>query len=631
MAAHCTVRKLCIRTPDKAHVPRMNFVLEDALRTAAFAGLPANGMVYVRRLELGKCSPCVSSGILSRKIDDLLRHARPIIIKENSPEHPDASVVWFPDEASPHRFLIKRLAENHRPISWYWSSAVKGWNPTLTVQESYALILSQVSVQKSGMEGMAFVLEPLLDAGTLPDVLNILGPKEAVRLLANMGQKPVAGFNVIPASVVNEVNGTNVQPFPESLPVRPSALHVLAGAVRLWSVFDPRTMFVSCLVLARMGVSITPAQVGRLFHALAETQSGGRRSQKPLTASQAETASDEKSAVMHPETKPNARAALHRDGPYPVNGETLLTSMLALETNDLIREQERSKPSSFSEKLISTQEIEKDRRETVDASAGDQQTAARTKGSAKTRFRERTLSEWTPLHGGFAGEASEYAGLIFLIPLLKRLGMDRLYEDYPEYLDLKLAERILFRCAGWLEIPEHDPVVHFLGEKPDVSARFAPFTAPPHWRKILFASSSDTRCVRVCRIEGTRGRRLILEEKERLVLGVWSPQNRSMVAPWLEASEKPLQLAAAQSWSVDRLVDNMILAMNRYVRLYADMDISGLIRRPAWIAATRTHLDVSMPIHGLDVRVRMAGLDIDPGWTPWLGKVIQFHYVGGER
>jgi hypothetical protein len=28
-----------------------------------------------------------------------------------------------------------------------------------------------------------------------------------------------------------------------------------------------------------------------------------------------------------------------------------------------------------------------------------------------------------------------------------------------------------------------------------------------------------------------------------------------------------------------------------------------------------------------DVRIRKAGLDLDPGWVPWLGRVLSFHYV----
>jgi hypothetical protein len=29
----------------------------------------------------------------------------------------------------------------------------------------------------------------------------------------------------------------------------------------------------------------------------------------------------------------------------------------------------------------------------------------------------------------------------------------------------------------------------------------------------------------------------------------------------------------------------------------------------------------------VDMTVRRAGLDLDPGWVPWLGRVVQFHYL----
>jgi hypothetical protein len=28
----------------------------------------------------------------------------------------------------------------------------------------------------------------------------------------------------------------------------------------------------------------------------------------------------------------------------------------------------------------------------------------------------------------------------------------------------------------------------------------------------------------------------------------------------------------------------------------------------------------------VDLRIRWAGLDLDPGWLPWLGRVVSFRY-----
>lgn len=47
---------------------------------------------------------------------------------------------------------------------------------------------------------------------------------------------------------------------------------------------------------------------------------------------------------------------------------------------------------------------------------------------------------------------------------------------------------------------------------------------------------------------------------------------------------------------------------------------------PARVRLTRTHVDVHLEVDAPDMAVRLAGLDLDPGWVPWLGRVIAFHY-----
>jgi hypothetical protein len=47
------------------------------------------------------------------------------------------------------------------------------------------------------------------------------------------------------------------------------------------------------------------------------------------------------------------------------------------------------------------------------------------------------------------------------------------------------------------------------------------------------------------------------------------------------------------------------------------------------VVATRTHVDVLFPAAAADVRIRAAALDTNPGWVPWLGRVVQFHYLEG--
>jgi hypothetical protein len=72
------------------------------------------------------------------------------------------------------------------------------------------------------------------------------------------------------------------------------------------------------------------------------------------------------------------------------------------------------------------------------------------------------------------------------------------------------------------------------------------------------------------------------------------------------------------------------MALNRACRRRAGLRCRDVVLRPGRIAATRTHVDVLFELAQADVRIRKAGLDVDPGWVPWLGRVVSFHYLTTE-
>ncbi len=52
----------------------------------------------------------------------------------------------------------------------------------------------------------------------------------------------------------------------------------------------------------------------------------------------------------------------------------------------------------------------------------------------------------------------------------------------------------------------------------------------------------------------------------------------------------------------------------------------ALLRLDARIRATPSHLDLYAPLNAVQLPLRLAGLDFNPGWLPWLGRVVTFHY-----
>jgi len=51
-----------------------------------------------------------------------------------------------------------------------------------------------------------------------------------------------------------------------------------------------------------------------------------------------------------------------------------------------------------------------------------------------------------------------------------------------------------------------------------------------------------------------------------------------------------------------------------------------LLTLPGQFRYSPSHIDFYAAMASIRLPVRLAGLDIDPGWLPWLGKVVRFHY-----
>jgi hypothetical protein len=56
------------------------------------------------------------------------------------------------------------------------------------------------------------------------------------------------------------------------------------------------------------------------------------------------------------------------------------------------------------------------------------------------------------------------------------------------------------------------------------------------------------------------------------------------------------------------------------------ISVREIVNRSGYVTLTRTDLDVTLSIDSADIRIRRIGLDLDPGWLPWFGRVVRFHY-----
>jgi hypothetical protein len=81
---------------------------------------------------------------------------------------------------------------------------------------------------------------------------------------------------------------------------------------------------------------------------------------------------------------------------------------------------------------------------------------------------------------------------------------------------------------------------------------------------------------------------------------------------------EPMDHADLRAW---------LTALRRWSRRELRMGLVALIRRSGRVTVSRTHIDVVFKIPQIDLRLRRQAVDVDPGWVPWLGHVLRFHYV----
>ena len=140
------------------------------------------------------------------------------------------------------------------------------------------------------------------------------------------------------------------------------------------------------------------------------------------------------------------------------------------------------------------------------------------------------------------------AGLLFLIPLLRRLGLETRLAATPVLLEAAFPARLLLHVGHRFGLDARDPLVLSLGTLlPDTPAPEAAFT------------------------------------------------------PW-------------------------VAALRRACRDKCSMNLHAVIARSGHLHRTPAHLDLVFDPAQADLRLRRAGLDLDPGWVPWLGLVVRYQY-----
>lgn len=68
------------------------------------------------------------------------------------------------------------------------------------------------------------------------------------------------------------------------------------------------------------------------------------------------------------------------------------------------------------------------------------------------------------------------------------------------------------------------------------------------------------------------------------------------------------------------------VGLDRWLRRRARIKLAEVVRKRGWISASDDAVNVRFRVEAAELRLRRLALDVDPGWVPFLGLAVRYHY-----
>ena len=436
----------------------------------------------------------------------------------------------FPIAATPSSRSPACTRPALRADEWFWPEVFLAGAPTRRAAERWSLLLQAAHGVPEAAVVAAAVVRQAIGAGVEDAVLSSVPTGQGARWLRSEGWSTVS---------------------PDATPPiwRPPASRlreIISRWQRTWGSSDDRLIWLTTLmtVAARPACVADPRLAGRIAFALRTFQGAGSRhhNHQPPTITRADNPPVEGSRPL--ETFQGASSP-HSD--LPLHDDT------------------HERPPSADPWLR--------------AATADRTFERPTKTAP--RASSRAEDDRRPFEGDARAHVSHvftsFAGLLFVVPILERLGFATFLASHAALLDSGFPTRLLWFIGQRTGLPPNDPLA--LALRAELADEQDP--VPPGTEAVAFDLPA-------------RAAEILSSPKPRTPLD-------SPFTAWLTA-------------------------VRRWSRRHARMGLTTLIRRPGHLHMSRTHVGAGFVLSQIDVRVRRLALDVDPGWVPWMGRVVQFSY-----
>ncbi len=561
-------------------VRRGAILLEDALHTASLPEAERARLLIVRSFNVGVIRSSQSPAALALRIERQFRLMRGGAVYALDPSARFSEAVYFQNDTEPFVLLCVKLARGERVDEWFWPLAVPLLRNAVTKEDALRLLLFAASEQEQGAARTALLMGELFALGALDTLLATLRPEDGAMLLRSCGWNEAGRA---PRRHASYAHAKGI-----AIPAQWQAL-VLNWVTR-WGAYDARSVWLAAAAL----VALKPLRLAdaRLV----------RRAQELIQ----EVTAKSFEAQAHAEKASQAKS---EDCDLLLEAEN--GSSVSVEDENLARIDASVAPTPSSESL--------------DAGPQDKEEFA----SAQALMEDEEDARVDSPKLARDSLPTAYAGLYFLLPLIARLGMSELLGRHEHLIELDFPHRLLRHVAATLDVPEDDPIMRPLVVEREVEDELAArceFVMHVSWREEF----NPSRRLVMRRLVGQKGAHLLFDEAEQMALALWRGK-ASRAAEALMAGVSLKKGAALRVESeMNLLLDAWVVAMRRWLMRYAGIGLEEVVCRHGSIVATRTHLEIFFGLGQADISVRRAGLDLDPGWVEWLGRVVLFHYLDGE-
>ena len=164
--------------------------LQDAFRLASLPGIPPQGLLLIKKLDLGVFPTRSSALALSQLIDNRIRNSASALIRADRGDFADKPLVWFSDAAAAAVCLAENVAANRNPRAWYWQTLFPDWRRGMNLAETLVAIAAGQQAQAPTPAVLAGVTASLVEILAAARLVDAIEPRLAQSLLRQAGIYP---------------------------------------------------------------------------------------------------------------------------------------------------------------------------------------------------------------------------------------------------------------------------------------------------------------------------------------------------------------------------------------------------------------------------------------------------------